>query len=488
MRKISAFTGLAAALLMLSSFISCDKNSQPNIVLVITDDQGYGDLSCHGSPDVETPNIDRLSRQSASLTDFQVSPTCAPTRSAIMTGRHPFENGITHTILERERMALAHITLPEVLKRAGYITGMFGKWHLGDEPEYRPAQRGFDEVFAHGAGGIGQAYRGTCADVPQNSYFDPVIMHNGTFVQTHGFCTDVFFQHALGWIQSQSKSKQPFFAYIATNAPHSPYLAPEDYKKKFIEKGYSVAAQGYYGMIENIDDNMGKLLDQLVQLELSGNTIVIFMSDNGKALSGEQNSISGPTYNAGMRGYKNSVFEGGTRVPFFIRWPGQIAAGKTVEVMLNHYDILPTFAEIARVDISDIQGLDGKSFLPLLKGDEATIGGRYRFFHRGRWPKDSIPDNFKYGNYAVRNERFRYVNISGLHDLIADPGETTDVSDQYPDVVEEMKKAYSDWWEEVRPYMVNETESLDKERPFWVEYEKQKEESGIPEWEKPVLQ
>ena len=214
--------------LFISTLFCCtSKKKAPNIILILTDDQGYADISAHGSPDVSTPNMDKLKSQGISLVDFQVSPTCAPTRSAIMTGRHPFKNGITHTILERERMALGITTLQQVLKKGGYESGIFGKWHLGDEQEYQPDSRGFDEVFIHGAGGIGQAYAGSCADVPDNKYFDPIIKHNGTFVKTKGFCTDVFFTQALSWIKNKSKEDKPFFVYLSTNAPHGPFIAPE---------------------------------------------------------------------------------------------------------------------------------------------------------------------------------------------------------------------------------------------------------------------
>src|SRR6188508_2184924 len=192
---------------------------KPNIIFILTDDQGYGDLSCHGNPVLQTPNIDRLHREGVRFADFHVSPTCAPTRSALLTGRHEFRNGVTHTINERERLTLNATTLPQVLQSAGYKTGIFGKWHLGDEPEYWPSRRGFDEMFIHGGGGIGQTYQGSCGDAPENTYFDPAILHNGTFVKTQGYCTDVFFAEAMRWIE-KVKGKQPFYAHIATNAPH----------------------------------------------------------------------------------------------------------------------------------------------------------------------------------------------------------------------------------------------------------------------------
>lgn len=484
------------SLIALALLFSCNSNKPvtPNIILVITDDQGYGDVSAHGSPDVLTPSMDLLKSQGISLEDFHASPTCAPTRSAIMTARHPFKNAITHTILERERMTLDATTLPQVLKRADYSCGIFGKWHLGDEAEYQPDNRGFDEVFIHGAGGIGQAYPGSCADAPDNSYFDPIIKYNGVFVQTEGFCTDVFFTRAMSWIEQKSAGEKPFFAYISTNAPHGPFLAPESYKEKFKEKGYSRNEQGYYGMVENIDDNLGSLMNKIEECGIEDNTVLIFMSDNGKTGSPSK----GTAFNAGMKGYKGSVNEGGTRVPFFIRWPGKFEAGEVVDALQNHYDIFPTLADIAGIDISDIPDMDGRSFLPYLLNKSHQSEDRYRFYHVGRWPlnpenvgeveikerwvgtaETSDPDTYKYKNCAVRNERFRFVSNSELYDLYNDPGETENVAEKHPEIVEQMRKAYDQWWSEVRPFMVNETVPLTPERPFWVAYEKQLNSSGI---------
>ncbi len=477
----------------------------PNIILILTDDQGYADISANGSPDVSTPSMDDLKSQGISLNDFQVSPTCSPTRSAIMTGRHPFKNGITHTLLERERMALHIATLPEVLKRANYTTGIFGKWHLGDEPEYQPDRRGFDEVFIHGSGGIGQAFPGSGADVPENRYFDPVFKHNGTFVKTKGFCTDVIFSQALGWIRKQSRNHTPFFAYIATNAAHDPFFAPDKYKEKFNRQGYPEDARGYYAMIENIDDNLGVLLDKLDAWDLAQSTIVIFMTDNGKSHAIHKAEHEA-TYNAGMRGFKGSPYEGGTRVPFFIRWPGKFKAGQQIEVLLNHYDILPTLADIVGMDISDLPDLDGQSFLPYLQGKEVEQPDRYRFVHGGRWPlnpnntngqiidpkwlgteESSNPQAWKYINCAVRNEQYRLVNNSELYDLYNDPGETRDVASEHPGQVVEMQLAYDRWWDSVLPYLVNENIPLAGEKPFWVQYSAQKEAQGIEEWSPPGL-
>lgn len=485
----------------------CNKKTvAPNIILIMTDDQGYADISAHGSPDVFTPNMDKLKSQSISLEDFQVSATCSPTRAAIMSGMHPFKNGVTHTVLERERMALGITTLPEILKKGHYSTGIFGKWHLGDESEYQPENRGFEEVFIHGGGIIGQTFPGSSADVPDNSYFNPIMKHNGTFVQTKGFCTNVIFEQTLSWIKNKSKEDKPFFAYLATNAPHVPFIAPEKYKEKFIEQGYPKKAQGYYGMIENIDDNLGILMEKLNAWGIADNTILIFMTDNGKTTGGH-NNIHGKTYNAGMKGFKGSPHEGGTRVPFFIRWPNKFESGRKVDALLNHYDILSTLADIANIDISDISNIDGQSFLPYLEDSTYRAKDRYRFIHSGRWklnPNNNIfgvevgkrftgteensnPLNSKYKKFAVRNEKYRFVNNNELYDIQNDPGEQINTFSDNPEIVEQMRTVYNEWWNEVQPYLINEKTPLLKEKPYWVEFKKQKESEGIKDWITPNL-
>ena len=232
------FKLLVSAAVVVFFCVSCNvliAVERPNVVLVITDDQGYPPLAKLGHPWIKTPHLDALHNRSTRFSRFLVCPTCSPTRSALMTGRHSMRNGVTHTILERERLTLDAVTLPQALSQAGYKSGIFGKWHLGDEEPYQPHRRGFDHAFIHGAGGIGQAYDCSCADVPQNSYYDPVVRMNGSFVKTHGFCTDVFFSAAIDWIDQVVTADSPFFAYIATNAPHGPFLAPDMYKKRFLE-------------------------------------------------------------------------------------------------------------------------------------------------------------------------------------------------------------------------------------------------------------
>ena len=295
--------------------------ARPNVILVMTDDQGMGDLSCLGNPLIKTPNLDRFYQMSTRFTEFHVSPTCAPTRSAIFSGRHEFRNGVTHTIKERERMALSTTTFPQLLRKAGYATGIFGKWHLGDEDAYQPYNRGFSKTFIHGAGGIGQSFEGSCADFPPNrtdKYFDCVILDDDTIVQTKGFCTDVFFQAALGWTKQQIESQTPYFTYLTLNAPHGPMIAPDKYKKRFLDLGYDQGTAGRYGMIENIDDNFGLLMTKLDEWNAWADTLVIFMTDNGQAGSrGKLNGKPTKLFTAGFKTGKGSPYEGGTHVPAF---------------------------------------------------------------------------------------------------------------------------------------------------------------------------
>ncbi|MDP4720959.1 MAG: arylsulfatase [Akkermansiaceae bacterium] len=473
-------TSLLLAFVGIISSAAAEK--KPNILFIITDDQGYGDLACHGHPFLKTPNLDKLHSESTRFTDYHVSPTCAPTRAALMSGKNPFEVGVTHTILERERLALNVTTVADILKEAGYETGIFGKWHLGEEDAYQPGSRGFDEVFIHGAGGIGQNFAGSQGDVPGNDYFDPTILHNGIFEKTSGFCTDVFVREALGWMHE--KRDKPFFAYIALNAPHGPFHAPEKYKEMYREytKGDENAA-GFFGMITNIDDNVGLVMEKLEEWDIADDTLLIFMTDNGTAKGSKY-------FNAGMKGAKVSVNQGGARVPFFMRLPGLTKPGYDIDKLARHIDVFPTFAELAGADISEL-GLEGRSLLPLIKDPEAAWPDRKLFFHSGRWPKEGAPgqfgkgspdpDKYKDKKFAVRTDRWRLVS-GELYDIDKDPGEQNDVSKQHPEVVQELRKAWDDYWQHARPLMINEDASLDVEKPFEKKYLEQKESTGIPAW------
>ena len=457
---------------------------RPNIIFILTDDQGYGDLSCHGNPILKTPNIDRIHAEGVRFTDFHVSPTCSPTRSALMTGRHEFRNGVTHTILERERLTLKATTLAQVLKSAGYTTGIFGKWHLGDEAEYQPNRRGFDEVFIHGAGGIGQSYPGSCGDAPGNTYFNPAILHNGTFEKTNGYCTDVFFAQATKWIEA-TKGKQPFYAHIATNAPHGPLqVRPEDearYADKIPARAAANTKQAnsndvakFFGMIANIDDNVGKLLAKLNEWGIERDTLVIFMNDNG-------GTVGVQVHNAGMRGSKVTPWLGGTRASSLWRWPGTLKPGD-VNKLAAHIDFFPTLADLAGAKLTDDlkAQVEGRSLVPLLADPQAAWPDRTLFTHVGRWQKGNSPETCKFSQCSVRTPRWHLVSTAKpgekdwqLFDITSDPGEKTDLAAQQPQVVAELTKSYDAWWESVQPQLVNENVPLAPENPFKALFEKQ---------------
>nr|WP_222846136.1 arylsulfatase [Pontiella sulfatireligans] len=461
------------------------ENSRPNIILIMTDDQGMGDLSCMGNPILKTPNLDRFYEQSTRFTDFQVSPTCAPTRSAIMSGRAPFKNGVTHTIFQRERMALDTFTLPQALKTAGYATGIFGKWHLGDEEDYLPGSRGFDEVLIHGAGGIGQVSLGDFPPNKENPYFDNVLLHNATIVQTTGFCTDLFFQSGLAWIKKQEEFGTPYFAYISLNAPHGPYFAPDAYKKRFLDAGYDEKTAGRYGMIENIDDNFGVLWEKLNAWKALDNTLLIFMTDNGMSmppikLNGKKQDV----FNAGMRGRKNSPNEGGTHVPAFWYWNGVLGEGVDVDALTAHIDLYKTFCDLAGAKLpSKMQQMDGRSLLPLLKNSNEKWADRELFVHCGRWKAGDL-DNFKFKKCGVRTAKWRFTNNAELYDIPTDPGEKTNVASAHPEVVDRLRKSYNNWWSSVLPLMVNEglPRVAPDDQPLAIRYNKQLKEKGIPKW------
>ena len=439
-----------------------------NVILILTDDQGYGDLARHGNPILQTPHLDRLHDESVRFRQFQVSPTCAPTRSALMTGRHEFKNGVTHTIYERERMTLDAVTLPEVLASTGYATGIFGKWHLGDEDAYQPDRRGFQEVFIHGAGGIGQSYPGSCGDVPSNSYFNPIIKHNGTFVQTTGFCTDVFFEQASRWIEDRA-AQGPFFAYIAPNAPHTPYQCPPEYEAPYAGRVPEQTAK-FFGMIANIDDNVGRLMALLKRLDLDEQTLVIFMTDNG-------GTAGRKVFNAGLRGGKTSAWQGGTRAISLWRCPSRFPPAE-VDALTAHLDVLPTLAELAGVELDARlrTQVEGRSLLPLLRNSSAPWPDRLLVTHAGRWAPGEPPQ--QYGTCSIRNTRYSLVRVGDaweLFDLATDPGESTDISGHHPELVKTLAAAYDQWWADVRPMLINENAHVTapQENPFAVNYRNQ---------------
>ena len=484
MKLTHSVIGLFATLLTISNTSAAQElsGSKPNIIIVITDDQGMGDLSCMGNTLLKTPHIDKFHAGATRFSDFHVSPTCAPTRAAMMSGRVAFKNGVTHTIFQRERMALSTYTLPQALKTAGYTTGLFGKWHLGDEDEYLPGNRGFDEVLMHGAGGIGQTRLGDFPENGKNVYFDNILLHNETVVKTKGFCTDVFFNAGLAWIKKQHQTKKPYFAYISLNAPHGPFIAPEKYTKRFLALGADQTSAGRLGMIENIDDNFGLLMTKLAEWQALENTMVIFMTDNGPVRKG---SIKGtPYFNAGLRSGKNSPYEGGSRVPFFVQWKGKLGKGLDIKALAAHIDLYPTLNELTGAQLpAGAQALEGRSLVPLLEDKNAEWPDRELFINCGRWPATER-DAFKYTKCAVRTQQWRLINHTQLYDISKDPGEKKDVSAQHPAVVQRLQKSYDAWWQSTLPFMINEDlpKVRAEDQPFTKRYAKQLKENGIQDW------
>ncbi|NLO74771.1 MAG: arylsulfatase [candidate division WS1 bacterium] len=419
-------------------------NPQPNVILVITDDQGYADLGCTGNPWIQTPNIDAFHEEALRLTDFHVSPLCTPTRGALMTGHRPLRNGAWATCWGRSLLREEEVTMAEVFAHNEYRTGMFGKWHLGDNYPYRPFDRGFQTVVAHKGGGVGQT-----PDFWGNNYFDDTYFHNGAPRPHEGYCTDIWFEQTLAFIEANAD--QPFFAYLATNAPHSPYLVAERYQQLYAGNP-DIPEPAFYGMITNIDENFGRLRRKLVELDLEENTILVFMTDNGSSGSAvlDENHFPVRGYNAGMRGMKGSYYDGGHRVPFFLRWPqGGIGGGRDLGELTLHLDVLPTLVEMCSLELPRPVAFDGQSLGPLLRGETETLPGDRLEFVQYRQATE-VPE--KWTN-AVVTRRWRLIHGQELYDIQADPGQTTDVADQYPEVVARLREAHEQWWEEVSPQL-----------------------------------
>jgi arylsulfatase A-like enzyme len=429
----------------------------PNVLVVITDDQGFGDLGAHGNPVLKTPKLDAFAKESVWLKNFYVSPVCSPTRSSLLTGQYNYRTGVVDTFIGRSLMRPDVKTLPEYLAAAGYRTGLFGKWHLGDNYPLRPEDRGFQETLWSLGGGLAQP-----SDIPPSSpdsaYFDPRLKQNGKEVRTKGYCTDVFTDAALKFITADSK--KPFFAYVAFNAPHGPFQVPDELVKPYAkldlsEKGFPKLGQPWatpkanadgiakaYAMIENIDTNFGRLMKALEEKKLAANTIVIFLTDNGPG---------GVRWNAGLRNRKGTVYEGGIRVPCYLRWPAKFPGRRLNELPLAHIDITPTLLAACGVETRD--SFDGRNFL---SGDERDWPARTLFtqWHRGDEPE-------KYRAFAARGPQYKLVQANGvqpgakwqpkyeLFDIVADPFEEKDIAADKPEEVAKLKKEYEAWFADV---------------------------------------
>ncbi len=390
----------------------------PNVILIITDDQGYGDLGYHGNPHVKTPVLDALARESVRFTNFYVSPVCAPTRSSLMTGRYSLRTGVRDTYNGGAIMAGNEVTIAEVLAKAGYATGVFGKWHLGDAYPSRPSDQGFDVSLIHKAGGMGQVGDFTTYFRRDSSYYDPVLWHNDEQEAFRGYCSDIFTDGAIRFVETHAD--QPFFCYLSFNAPHTPLQVPNKYYQMYKDIDPAAGfdddmplpemterdkedARKVYAMVSNIDDNVGRLLSRLKELGIERNTMVIFMTDNGPQQR---------RYVGGMRGRKSSVFRGGVRVPLFMRYPNMFSGDRDIQTTAAHIDMLPTLAQICGVRLPGDRVIDGVSLQPLLLGQEVAWQDRSLFFY---WTR-KYPE--LYNNMALQKGALKLVGNGSYDDPI----------------------------------------------------------------------
>jgi arylsulfatase A-like enzyme len=413
-----------------------ETQQRPNVIVILTDDQGWGDLSCHGNTNLSTTHLDSLARVGARFDRFFVAPVCAPTRAEFLTGRAHPRSGVLGVSEGKERMNLDERTIAEDFRAAGYRTACYGKWHNGTQYPYHPLARGFQEFYGFTAGHWGH-------------YFDPPLEHDGRRVKGQGYLVDDLTDRAIQFIESNQQ--QNFFLYLAIPTPHTPMQVPDKYWQRHKDRKYSMSAPEEEGedinftraamaMVENIDDNVGRVLNRLDQLKLSRRTILVFFSDNGP------NSYR---WNAGMKGRKGSTDEGGVRSPLFISWPGKIPSGKLIPQICTAVDLLPTLADLAEVPLTKRQPLDGVSLKPLLSGEKVSLGPRTIFSH---WS----------GMISARTQQYRLDAKGHLFDMVADPEQTRDLSEQLPEVTKQLSAQIDQWKQEVLGSRVNPL------RPFTV--------------------
>ena len=404
---------------------------RPNVIMLVTDDQGYGDVACHGNPVLKTPHLDRMAGESVQLDSHHHDPLCSPSRAALLTGQYASRNGVWHVIHGRHLLHPDAMTMADIFSDNGYRTAMFGKWHLGDNYPFAPQHRGFDEVLCHRGGGVGEL-----PDYWGNSYMDDSYFHNGAACQFEGYCTDVFFQAALAFIEANRR--QPFFAYLATNAMHAPFIVPDSYSAPYKAQGVAEDRANFYGMIANFDENMGRLFRRLKQLGLDENTIVIFTADHGTSAGFDP--ATGEGYNAGLRGKKGSVYDGGHQVSFFLRWHSTLPAGKKISALTAHIDILPTLMDLCRLESGMVRDFDGVSLAAHLRDESAALPQRSVFVHLQ-------PDQpRKWHHCVVMNGHWRLVNGRELYDIEHDRGQEQDVAVDFPQVAAALRQEYESWW------------------------------------------
>ena len=405
--------------------------AQPNVVLILTDDQGYGDLSSSGNPQLHTPNLDRLRAAGTDFSHCIAAPTGAATRAEILSGKHEFRCGVSASVGGRHLIRPDVPLLPELLAAAGYRTAIIGKWELGDALPCRPEDRGFQDVFVHGGGGLGQT-----ADRWGNGYVDPWIRRNSGWEKTQGYCTQVFVDEAKRWLAARAADQKAFFLDLALNVPHAPYEAPAGAADRFLQAGQQEPTASFYAMIEDLDSRVGDLLAELERLKLASNTIVVFLGDNGSAIG---------AWNAGMRGIKGSPDEGGVRIPACIRWPGTIPAKRVVGSLTSALDVLPTLADCCGAPLPPGWSGDGLNLAPALLDKTAFPSERMLFTHVAQWPGDDPPERYRSQGFAVRDARWLLSGLE-LFDMAADPGQQTNVFEQHSAEATRLLGAYGSWW------------------------------------------
>ncbi|MEP7363461.1 MAG: arylsulfatase [Acidobacteriota bacterium] len=415
--------------------------ARPNVILLLTDDQGYGDLSCHGNPRLKTPNIDKLHHESIRLTDFHVTPMCTPTRGQLMTGRDALMNGAMNVSSGRTLLRRDLPTMANVFANSGYRTGIFGKWHLGDTYPYRPEDRGFQEALWFPSSHIGAT-----PDAWDNDYFNDRYHHNGKLEQYSGYCTDVFFENALTWMRARGNANEPFFTYLPLNAAHGPLHVPDKYREPYRDLPRPLAS--FFGMIANIDENVARLESFLKESGLRDNTILIFVTDNGGTGGVD-------FYNAGMRGRKITLWEGGHRVPFFLRWPkgnlgGAPDKAKDVSELTTVQDVLPTLINLCNLK-PPVAKFDGVDFAPLLRGQVNELPDRNIVVQFGRMNVGRP----QWGDACVMSKKWRLVSLTGLYDISKDPAQKNNVADEHPEIAARLRDHYETWWKEVGPRLDN---------------------------------
>lgn len=470
--KILILVSIAIGLLILPQCNNSDQKQvrepnktnieSPNVIIIMTDDQGIGDFGFSGNPYIKTPNLDKLAAQSLNLSNFYVSPVCAPTRASLMTGRYSERTGVYDTYNGGATMSSSEITIAEILKEKGYETGIFGKWHLGDNYPYRPSDQGFDISVVHRAGGMGQPGDVFNYFAGDSSYFNPILFKNDKPVLTQGYCSDIFADEAISFIRkNQEEAVKPFFAYLSFNAPHTPLQLPEEYYNLYKDIEFRAdtfttfdpvidkmttkdieAAKRVYGMVTNIDDNIGKLIQNLEELGIYDNTILVFLTDNGP----QQNR-----YKLGFRERKSSVYGGGVRVPCLIHYPEKFKEKKEIDLTLAHIDLMPTVLSLCGIN-SIKHKIDGTNFLSADKADRSTIINRTLF---SEWGRGFL---LKYRNMAALKGNYKLVGNTDsnseienfeLYNISADPQENNNIISDKIDLAKELKEGMDKWYEEI---------------------------------------